>query len=314
MGTTPIPYDLCMKNRQSHESRLIWSIVVTLIVFAGEVVGGIYSRSLALLSDAGHVFTDILALGLSLGAIYIMRRPSDHRATYGYERIGLLAALVNACTLILISVFIFVEAYRRLHEPPQIHSGVMLVVAVAGLAGNVLMMWILGKSHENLNIKSAWLHVVGDTLTSAGVIAAALTIRFTGWYFIDPILSIAVGAVIMVGSWPVITETLRIFLELSPIGFHAEEISKMICTMDDVRGVHDVHIWSIGHGVPAFSGHVLVDDMTISATDGIRQEIETKLAELGIRHTVLQMECVQCRSNGLYCEIAPSDEHEGHHH
>jgi cobalt-zinc-cadmium efflux system protein len=306
-----------MKPDETHEThyetRLGWSIGVTLIVFVGEVVGGILSNSLALLSDAGHVFTDIFALGLSLMAMHIMRRPSNHRATYGYQRTGLLAALINGCTLVLISVFIFIEAYRRFSMPPEIHTGTMLVVAVAGLAGNVVMMWILGKGHKNLNVKSAWLHVVGDTLTSVGVIIGAVVIRLTGWYLIDPVISIIVGVVIIAGSWPVIKEVLRVLLEMSPLDLHAGEISKMLCGMENVLGVHDVHIWSIGHGIPAFSGHVLVSDAKISETDGIRKEIEEKLSALGIRHTVLQMECAECHTSGLYCQITPNDEVHHHH-
>jgi cobalt-zinc-cadmium efflux system protein len=306
-----------MKHDETHEAhyetRLGWSIGVTLVVFAGEVVGGILSNSLALLSDAGHVFTDVFALGLSLIALHIMRRPPNYRATYGYQRIGLLAALINGCTLVLISVFIFIEAYKRFSVPPEIHTGTMFFVAVAGLVGNMIMMWILGKGHKNLNVKSAWLHVVGDTLTSVGVIIGAVVIRLTGWYLIDPIVSVIVGIVIIIGSWPVIKEVLWVFLELSPLNLHAEEISKTLCGMKNVLGVHDVHIWSIGHGIPAFSAHVFVNDVKISETDGIRKEIEEKLSGLGIKHTVLQMECAECQVNGLYCQISPGEE-EHHHH
>ena len=301
-----------MEPRTDHETRLIWAIVISFIVCAGEIVGGILSNSLALLSDAGHVFTDIFALALSLIASYISRRPSNYRATYGHQRIGLLAALVNGCALVVISIFIFIEAYKRFSLPPQINTGTMLVVAIAGLAGNALMMWILGEGHGNLNIKSAWLHVVGDTLTSAGVIVAAVVIAFTGWYMVDPVVSILVGLVIIVGSWSVIKEVLWVFLELSPLGFHAEEISRMICAMENVKGVHDVHVWSIGHGIPALSAHVLVNDLRISQTDGVRKAIEEKLEGLGIKHTVLQMECAECQENSLYCQISPAE--EDHHH
>jgi cobalt-zinc-cadmium efflux system protein len=296
-----------------YEKRLAWAIAVTLIVLAGEVVGGILSNSLALLSDAGHVFTDVFALGVSLAALRVAERPSNYRATYGYQRIGILAALANGCSLVLISVFIFIEAYGRFYAPPQINSGTMLIVAVAGLLGNIVMIKILGHDHGNLNIKSAWLHVVGDALTSVGVIIAAAVIRYTGWYLIDPIISIAVGIVIIVGSWGVIKEALSVFLELSPLGFHAEEISKTICGMKNVQGVHDVHIWSIGHGIPAFSAHVLVSDRRVSETDIIRKEVEEMLEGLGIRHTVLQMECAECAGNALYCQISPNEE-DFHHH
>jgi cobalt-zinc-cadmium efflux system protein len=293
--------------KHTDEGRLTWAIIVTLVIFAGEVAGGILSNSLALLSDAGHVLTDTFALGLSLIAAYIVRRPSNYRATYGYPRIGLLAALANGCSLVLIAIFIFIEAYQRVSTPPKIDTGIMFFVAVAGFIGNLVMVWILGKSHTNLNIRSAWLHVIGDTLSSGGVIIAAIVIRYTGWYLIDPIASAIVGVVIVIGGWRVIKQALWVFLELSPPDLHAGEISKILCNMKDVLGVHDVHIWSISHGIPAFSAHVLVHDLKISETDSIRKEIEDKLAELGIKHTVLQMECAECQtSDGLYCQISHS--------
>ena len=243
-----------------------------------------------------------------------MKRPSDFRATYGYQRIGLLAALINGSSLIVISILIFIETYKRFFAPPEINSGLMLVVAVAGLLGNLIMAWILGKGHGDLNIKTAWLHVLGDTLSSGGVIVAAIVIRFTGWYLVDPIVSGVVGVIIIVGGIRVVKETLWIFLELSPLGLHAEDISRMICGMEHIMGVHDVHVWSIGHGIPAFSAHVLIGDRKISETDVIRQEVETRLASLGIKHTVLQMECAECQANGLYCQISPTEEHHHHHH
>lgn len=276
-------------------------------------MGGLASNSLALLSDAGHVFTDVFALALSLIAALIMRLPSDFRATYGYQRIGLLAAFINGCSLVAISIFIFLETYRRLFSPPEINSELMLIVAVAGLVGNLIMAWILGKSHADLNMKTAWLHVLGDTLSSGGVIIAALVIRFTGWWLADPIVSAVVGVIIIVGGIRVIKETLWVFLELSPLGLHAGEISKMLCSMPNIMGVHDVHVWSIGHGIPAFSAHVLIGDRKISETDAIRLQVETRLGELGIRHTVLQMECAECATDDLYCQI-PGVEEEHHHH
>lgn len=292
----------------------MWAIVVTFIVLVGELVGGIVSNSLALLSDAGHVLTDVFALALSLIAAYIGKRPSDFRATYGYQRIGILAALINGSTLVVISVFIFVETYHRIFSPPHVDSGIMLVVAAAGLAGNVVMARILGSGHKDLNIKAAWLHVIGDLITSAGVIVAGLLIRFAGWHLADPVASALVGVIIIIGGVRVIKEALWVFLELSPMGFHAADISKMICGMEHVQGVHDVHVWSIGHGVPAFSAHVLLHDQKISETDVVRKEIEERLSDLGIRHTVLQMECAECQENDLYCQIPGTEEIDHHHH
>jgi cobalt-zinc-cadmium efflux system protein len=289
-------------------------MVVTFVVLFAELIGGLVANSLALLGDAGHVLTDVLALALSLIAVYVGKRPSDYRATYGYQRIGILAALINGSTLVVISLFIFVETYRRFFAPPEINSGLMLTVAFVGLIGNFVMARLLRGNHADLNMKSARLHVMGDILTSVGVIVAAVVIRVTGWRLADPIAGAIVGIIIIYGGGRVIKEALWVFLELSPLGFHAEEISKTICGIEHVLGVHDVHVWSIGHGVPAFSAHVLMSDRKISETDHVRREIEEKLADLGIRHTVLQMECAECRANGLYCQIAGPEEVDYHHH
>jgi cobalt-zinc-cadmium efflux system protein len=295
------------------EKRLILSLAVTLLILVGEVIGGIVSNSLALLSDAGHVLTDAFALGLSLIAAMIMKRPSDFRATYGYQRIGLLAALINGASLVVIAVFIFLETYRRFISPPVVNTSVMLIIATAGFAGNILMAWILGRGHKDLNLRSAWLHVLGDTLSSAGVIIAGLIIRSTGWMLADPIASGLVGIMIIWGGGRVIKEALWIFLELSPAGFHAEDISAEISKIPGVSCVHDIHIWSIGHGIPAFSGHVQVDDQRISEADSIRKEIEHKLSHLGIRHSVIQMECAECEANGIYCKLKRAGEVHHHH-
>lgn len=296
------------------QRRLALSLALTFIILAAEVIGGILSNSLALLSDAGHVLTDTFALGLSLAALKIGQRPADYRATFGYQRIGLLAAMINGASLVVIAVFILIEAYRRIKSPTEIGSSVMLAVATAGLLGNLVMALILGARHHDLNMKSAWLHVLGDTLSSAGVIAAALIIKLTGWMALDPIASVLVGLIIIIGGWRVIKEALWVFLELSPAGFHAEDIAEKISKLPGVRCIHDVHVWSIGHDMPAFSAHVQVDDQKISEADAVRKEIEYELAGIGIRHSVIQMECAECDKNGLYCRVRYGHRHAGHMH
>jgi cobalt-zinc-cadmium efflux system protein len=301
-----------MKNEKSAEKRLIWSLAITLVILAGEVIGGILSNSLALLSDAGHNLTDVFALGISLFAARIMRRPSDYKATYGYQRMGLLAALINGCSLVAIAIFIFIEAYKRFHVPQTINSSLMLIMATAGFLGNLATAWIIGSGHKDLNLKSAWLHLLGDTVSSGGVIVAGLIIYLSGWVVADPIASGLVGLLIIFGGTGVVKEALWVFLELSPVGFHAEEISSLISEIPGVVCVHDVHVWSIGHGIPAFSAHVQVSDQKISEADAIRKEIEHKLLHLGIRHSVIQMECAECETNGTYCQIPHSQ--PAHHH
>jgi cobalt-zinc-cadmium efflux system protein len=300
------------KHGHTSEKRLLLSLVVTVIILIAEVIGGIVSNSLALLSDAGHVLTDVFALGMSLAAAMIMKKPSDYRATYGYQRIGLLAALINGASLIVIALFIFFETYKRLISPPEINSSVMILIAAGGLAGNLFMAWILSKGHKDLNLKSAWLHVLGDTVSSAGVVVAGAIISFTGWRMADPIASAIVAIMIVYGGSRVIKEALWVFLELSPLGFHAEEISALISEVPGVSCVHDIHVWSIGHGVPAFSGHVQVKDQRISEADNIRKEIEHRLEHIGIKHSVIQMECSECATDAMFCRIqAPG---ETHHH
>lgn len=285
------------------EKRLGISLVVTVLILAGEVVGGLLSNSLALLSDAGHVLTDTFALGLSMIAARISKKPSDYRATYGYQRVGLLAAVINGLSLLVIAGFIFFEAYRRFVSPPHINIGLMLLIATLGFLGNVAMALIIGREHEDLNIESAWLHVLGDTLSSVGVIASGVIIYFTGWIYADPVASIIIGIVIVLSGARVVKEALIIFLEMTPAGFHAEDIAKLICDLPDVLGVHDVHIWSVAHKKIAFSGHIYVHDKKLSEIEGTRKQIEALLTEAGIGHIMLQFECAECSNGGLFCQI-----------
>lgn len=288
--------------RKDAQRPLACSLAITVFVLIAEVAGGLISNSLALLSDAGHVLTDAFALLLSLIALMIGRRPSDPTATFGYQRVGLLAALINGLSLIVIAAFIFVESYGRFIAPPGIDLRVMLPVAAFGLAANVVMAVLLG-GHKDLNIKSAWLHVMGDTLSSIGVIASGLVIHFTGWLYADPLAGVLIGIVIVVGGLRVLKEAVSIFLEFAPKGFDVEHMAKSIAEMPEVMGIHDVHLWSLAHGRVAFSAHIWVHDQKLSETEGIRAEIEGRLRDAGVSHILLQFECAECEMNGLYCQI-----------
>jgi cobalt-zinc-cadmium efflux system protein len=292
-----------MESHLHPEKRLTLSFGVTLLILIVEIIGGLLSNSLALLSDAGHVVTDAFALGLSIIAARISRKPSDHRATYGYQRVGLLAAVINGTGLLVIAGFIFFESYKRFMSPPEINTPLMLAIAAFGLGGNILMAFIIGGEHEDLNIKSAWLHVLGDTLSSVGVIASGIIIYFTHWVYADPLASVLIGIVIVTGGARVVKETAIIFLEMTPRGFHAEDIAKKICDMPEVMGVHDVHIWSVAHQRIAFTAHVWVHDQRLSETEGIRRKIEALLTEMGIGHILLQFECAECQNGGIYCQV-----------
>jgi cobalt-zinc-cadmium efflux system protein len=287
----------------SLEKRLFLSFALTLLIFLTEVIGGIVSKSLALLSDAGHMLTDVFALGLSMIALRIGRKPSDRKATFGYQRIGLLAAVINAASLIIIAFFIFYESYHRFISPLQIHTSTMLVIAGIGLIGNIFIALILGHSHKDLNIKSAWLHVLGDTLSSVGVILSGVIIFYTGWPYADPMASILIGIVILFGGVRVIKEALTVFLEMTPEGFDPENIVKNVAEIPGVMGIHNVHLWSPSHGNIAFSAHIWVHDQKLSEVAGLRRTIEEALMAMDIRHIMLQFECAECETNGLYCQI-----------
>ncbi|MGB9710899.1 MAG: cation diffusion facilitator family transporter [Thermodesulfovibrio sp.] len=289
--------------------KLSFAVGITFFIFIVEIIGGLISNSLALFSDAGHVFTDAFALILSLIASIITKKPSGRKATYGYHKIGILAAFINGVSLIVIAGLIFFEGYQRLLNPPKIDSDIMLPVAVFGFLGNLLMAWILGHRHEDLNIKSAWLHVIGDTISSAGVIIGGLIIKYTDWLIIDPIISWFIGFIIITGGVRVIKDSLWIFLDFVPKGFDVEEITEKIKKIKGIIDIHDIHIWSIGYGVPAFSAHVVVDNQLLSEADKIRKKIEKELVSIGIKHSVIQVECIKCENSSIYCNF----ENHKHH-
>lgn len=285
------------------QRRLALSFYITLAILFAEVVGGFISNSLALLSDAGHVVTDAFALGLSMLAVWVARKPSNLRATFGYQRVGLLVAVINGLSLVGIAFFIFFESYRRFIDPQEINLAVMMPIAAMGLVANVAMALILGHEHEDLNIKSAWLHVMGDMLSSMGVVISGAIVYFTGWLYADPIAGLFIGLIIIAGGMRVVKEALHIFLELVPRGFHVEDIAKEISDLPDVMGIHDVHLWSLSHGTVAFTARVWVHDQKLSGAERIRRSIEDMLKERGINHVIIQLECGECDEKGLYCQI-----------
>ncbi|MBF0566783.1 MAG: cation transporter [Nitrospirae bacterium] len=282
--------------------RLYLTLIIGITILLGEVIGGLLSNSLALLSDAGHVFTDICALSLSMAASAIANKPVDSRATYGYRRFGLLAALINGILLVAMSVILFIETYKRFAAPPVVNSTMMLYVAAAGLIGNLLMAVVLSQGDKDLNVKSALFHVIGDLLASIGVLISAVVIHFTKFYIADPIAGFIANFLIISSGIKIIKDTVWVFLEFTPTGYNVERISELLREVPEVEGIHDVHVWSISDGVPAFSAHVLVKDRKLSEADEVRKKVEDKLNEMGIKHNVLQFECVDCGNNMLYCK------------
>ena len=255
-----------------------------------EVIGGLVTGSLALLADAGHMLSDALSLGIALFAVWLAGRPATPNRSFGYKRAEILAALFNGATLVAISIWIFVEAYRRFFEPPEILGGWMLAVATLGLVVNVAGAMILWRSGgESLNLQGALRHVLADVLGSVGAIAAALVILATGWRYADPIISVLIGLLVLGSSWRLVRDSINILLEGTPPGIDAGEVGRSMAGVPGVSEVHDLHVWTITSGFPALAAHVLVGrDEDCHAR---RRDLEEVLArEYGIEHTTLQVD------------------------
>lgn len=278
------------------QQRLLFSLALTGLIFIAEFTGGLWTGSLALLSDAAHVFMDVFALGLSYLAMRAAVLPPNDRHTYGYHRMQVLAALANGATLLLISFEILKEAIQRFQNPTPVVAGPMLVIAVFGLAVNIIVALTLSRhDHQDLNIRSAFLHVLGDALASVGVIGAGIAIYFTGLFWIDPLVSILIGLLILVSSGRLLKETIHILAEGIPEGMKASGVAAAIKAVPGVAEVHDLHVWTISPGFIALSAHVLLDDQTLSQSDGIMEEIKRSLSsQFGIEHTTIQFECAHC--------------------
>lgn len=295
------------------------AFVLTAAVLLVEVVGGLFSHSLALLSDAGHVLTDIVALGLAWFAAVQAERPPDDRLTYGYHRVGILAALANAVTLILIVIAIAVEAAHRLEQPEMVTPWIMFASASVGLAVNVYIGFGLRRQRSNnINVRAAMLHVFGDVGASVAVIAGGVVIALTGWYPADPIISLAIALLIAWGAWGVLRETIGILMESTPRDIDVTRLLRDLGKIPGVSGVHDLHVWSIAGGMHALSAHIQVVDRPLSACDALREKITTRLASTyHIGHTTLQFECRNCdRCDGsnLYCQLEPGEATHSHAH
>jgi len=286
------------------------SLLVTMLYIILLVVAGIRAHSLALLSEAGHNLSDFLALLLSLTAVYLQGRPPSSTKTYGYHRAGVLAALVNSLSLVLVAFFIFYEAFKRLQSPEHVKAGMMIGVAAAGVVMNGVIALLLWRSGRDVNIRSAFLHEIGDTLSTAAVIAGGWAILWTGQYWIDSALSIGIGALILWSSFGIMRETLNILLEGTPRGMEVAAVEATMRAVAGVNDVHDLHVWSIGSESHALSAHVKIADMATSESDSILREINEKLGhEFGIRHTTIQLEHVVCET-AHGCVIPVGDEHE----
>jgi cobalt-zinc-cadmium efflux system protein len=290
------------------------SLFVTLAYIVLLVVAGIRAHSLALLSEAGHNLSDFLALLLSLVAVYLQSRPPSATKTYGYHRAGVLAALINAASLVVISFFIFYEAFRRIQNPEQVHAGMMMSVAAAGVVMNGVIALMLYRSGGDINIRSALLHEVGDTLSTAAVIAGGWVIMLTGHYWIDSALSCGIGALILWSSFGILRETMNILLEGTPRGVKLDQLEAAILKVEGVNDVHDLHVWSIGSESHALSCHIAIADIPPSVSERILRDVKEVLHhDFRVDHTTIQFEHVECEvAHGCIIPVAETEPH--HHH
>lgn len=291
-------------DHRGADARALAVVLCLTAAFAvAEVIGGIVSGSLALLADAGHMLSDSVSLGLALGAIALARRPPTARLSFGFRRAEILAALANGVTLVAIAIWIFIEAARRLQDPPEVTGGTVLLIAVLGLAVNLAGAAILWRAQgDSLNMRAALAHVVADLLGSVGVIVAAGIILTTGWLAADPLVSILIGLLILASSWRVLREATEILLEATPAGIDADAVGARMAAGEGIVAVHDLHIWTITSGFPALSAHVVVGPG--EDCHALQAEVTRMLAhDYGITHTTLQVE---------HCDDAAAATPSGH--
>jgi len=285
------------------ENRFVLALTLTGLIFLAEVIGGLWTGSLALLSDSAHVFMDAFALGLSYLAIRAARLPANDKHTYGYHRMQVLAALVNGATLLLISVGIMREAWSRFQNPEPVLAGPMLFIAIIGLVVNLIVAFTLsGHDHDDLNTRAAYLHVLGDALASVGVIVVGVILLFVSWTWLDPLASVLIGLLLLVSSGRVLKEAVHILAEGMPTGMTATAIAMAMQSVPGVGQVHDLHVWTVAPGYVALSAHVTVDDQTLSQTAKIMSALKEVLHDsFEIHHTTIQFECGNCGQGTVLC-------------
>jgi cobalt-zinc-cadmium efflux system protein len=277
-------------------ARLRLALGLTIAVLLVELAGGLLSHSLALLSDAGHVLTDVFALGLAWFAVEQAKRPADRRRSYGYHRVGVLAAFVNAITLIVIVLAIAFEAVRRLMSPAEVQGGLVIATALVGIAINVFVLLTLRGHTASLNVRAATLHVTGDVAASVGVVVAGAVIVLTGWVYIDPLISLAIACLIAYGAWGIVRETANLLMEGTPRDVDLGAIIAEIKGADKVTGLHDLHVWALSSDEMALSCHIVIDDTSLGDAEHVVRDLESRLCDrFTIGHTTIQVEsCHPC--------------------
>jgi cobalt-zinc-cadmium efflux system protein len=272
-----------------NERKLKWALGLTGTFLIIEVIGGLWTGSLALLSDAAHMLTDVMALIIALIAIRIGKRAADDRRTYGYKRFEILAAAFNAVVLFLVAFYILYEAYQRFQNPPDIEAGWMMAIAIAGLIINIISMRMLAKSSEHsLNMKGAYLEVLSDMVGSIGVIAAALIIKFTGWWQVDPILAVLIGFWILPRTWKLLSESLNILLEGVPLDVDMKKLQADLMALPGIAEVHDLHVWAITSGSNSVTAHLLITSDAAGVV--LMEQAQAVVKANGIEHSNFQVE------------------------
>lgn len=285
--------------------RLSLSLFLTLAFVVIEATAGYFANSLALLTDAAHNLTDVIALGLSWFAVRITAQPANARKTYGYHRAGILVALLNSTTLVLISLGIFYEAYRRFSSPPEVESSILIGVGLIAVVINLVTALLVHRGSESdLNLRSAFVHLMGDVISTVGAVIAGVIIYFTDANWLDPFVSVLIGFLILYNAWGILRETVEILLESTPRDVDIKKMVDDIVELDGVLGVHDLHVWSLTQNLRSMSAHILTENITVSAG----AEIQGRINELvhhryNIVHATLQLEYADCDPDGLYCKL-----------
>ena len=280
---------------------------LTFFVLCIEVVGGILANSLALLSDAAHMFTDVFSLTLSWFALKIAYLPTNEEKTYGYHRIEVLAAIINGLVLALMACGIFYEAIQRYQDPPTVNSGMVILVAALGLTTNLIVIYYLKDSFRHthdLNLRGAFFHVLGDTIASVGVLIGSGVIWFTGWFVVDPLLAAGIALLLLWGAWNVLADALHILLEGVPKGVSIAEVKKELTALPAIRDIHELHVWSICSNIYALSTHALLHDNKVNQFESVLKDIKELLkSRFNITHSTIQFETRPCEKNDTLCDI-----------
>jgi len=290
---------------QKTTTRLSLSLFLTLAFVILEAGAGIYANSLALLTDAAHNLTDVIALGLTWFAVRITSHPANAQKTYGYHRAGILVALLNSTTLVVLSLGIFFEAYQRFINPPEVQSGILIGVGLIAVVVNLVTALLVQRGSEHdLNLRSAFVHLMGDVVSTVGAVIAGVLIYFTKANWLDPFVSVLIGFLILYNAWGILKDAIDILLEGTPRDVDVQAMVKDIARVDGVLGVHDIHVWSLTQSLRTMSAHILTNDLHISAGADIQHEINELLNHrYNIAHATLQLECVECAPDSLYCDL-----------